>query len=102
MGPGDKSLLAADARWASECNMEPVTGSFSLGKGRLVLKSKTYTANLIIQLFSDELLEIMTDWCETLLILIYGVKTSLKREVTQYNFHVFIIRQKRAVVVTLS
>lgn len=41
--------------------MEPVTGSFSLGKGRLVLKSKTYTANLIIQLFSDVLLEIMTD-----------------------------------------
>lgn len=40
--------------------MEPVTGSFSLGKGRLVLKSKIYTANLIIQ-FSDELLEIMTD-----------------------------------------
>lgn len=41
--------------------MEPVTGSFSLGKGRLVLKNKIYTANLIIQLFSDELLEIMTD-----------------------------------------
>ena len=38
---GHKGVFAADARSASERQAEPVAGSFSLGKGRVVLRSET-------------------------------------------------------------